>query len=439
MDEIYDVVFLGTGLKECVLGGICSSNKLKVLHMDRNDYYGGEATSMTLDQLYKSEAFGDPPSSMGRVRDWNVDLIPKFLMADGKLVKLLIFSGVTHYLEFKSADGSYVYKGGKVYKVPATDKEALASSLMGIFEKRRFKSFLQYIETYDDDDVKTHNGVTGSTTMSELYKKFSLDTNTQAFIGHAMAMYRTDDYLNESCISTIHKIKLYIKSLLRYGKSPYLYPLYGLGELPQGFARRCAVYGGTFMLNKQIEKIEHREDYIYITSEGETVRTKRVVGDPSYFPDRVKKVGQVVRVICILNHPIPNTNDASSCQIIIPQSQVNRNHDIYVFCVSSTHKTCATGKYLALVSTVVETSDPEKEVRIGLDLLGPIEQKFVKVSDLFEPNDDGKADQTFITRSYDATTHFETTCDDIIDVYKRIFDKEFDFDKMKSDFEVDEE
>lgn len=27
------------------------------------------------------------------------------------------------------------------------------------------------------------------------------------------------------------------ESIQRYGKSPYLYPLYGLGELPQGFAR----------------------------------------------------------------------------------------------------------------------------------------------------------------------------------------------------------
>ena len=51
---------------------------------------------------------------MGRGRDWNVDLIPKFLMANGSLVKLLIHTGVTRYLEFKSIEGSYVYKGGKV-------------------------------------------------------------------------------------------------------------------------------------------------------------------------------------------------------------------------------------------------------------------------------------------------------------------------------------
>jgi len=32
------------------------------------------------------------------------------------------------------------------------------------------------------------------------------------------------------------------ESIQRYGKSPYLYPLYGLGELPQGFARYNSIY-----------------------------------------------------------------------------------------------------------------------------------------------------------------------------------------------------
>ena len=33
---------------------------------------------------------------------------------------------------------------------------------------------------------------------------------------------------------------------------------------------------------------------------------------------------QVVRCICILDHPIANIKDSSSCQIIIPQSAVGR-------------------------------------------------------------------------------------------------------------------
>ncbi|URE21049.1 hypothetical protein MUK42_10817, partial [Musa troglodytarum] len=48
VDEEFDVIVLGTGLKECILSGLLSVGGLKVLHMDRNDYYGGELTSRSL-------------------------------------------------------------------------------------------------------------------------------------------------------------------------------------------------------------------------------------------------------------------------------------------------------------------------------------------------------------------------------------------------------
>ena len=72
---------------------------------------------------------------------------------------------------------------------------------------------------------------------------------------------------------------------MRYGKSPYIYPLYGLGELPEGFARLSAIYGGTYMLNKPVEKINVNKEtgLIEITSEGETAKAKKVIADPSYF------------------------------------------------------------------------------------------------------------------------------------------------------------
>jgi len=53
MEQEYDVIVLGTGLKECILSGLMSVDKKKVLHMDRNSYYGGESASLNLEQLYK--------------------------------------------------------------------------------------------------------------------------------------------------------------------------------------------------------------------------------------------------------------------------------------------------------------------------------------------------------------------------------------------------
>lgn len=51
MDQEYDVVILGTGLTECILSGLLSISGKKVLHMDRNNYYGAECASLNLTQV----------------------------------------------------------------------------------------------------------------------------------------------------------------------------------------------------------------------------------------------------------------------------------------------------------------------------------------------------------------------------------------------------
>ena len=65
------------------------------------------------------------------------------------------------------------------------------------------------------------------------------------------------------------------------------------------------------------------------------------------------------------------------------------------------------------------TDDPEKELQLGLNLLEPIVDKIITVDDLFEPTNLDE-DKVFISKSYDASTHFETTCDDILDIYQRV-------------------
>ncbi|XP_066299859.1 rab GDP dissociation inhibitor alpha-like [Branchiostoma lanceolatum] len=359
------------------------------------------------------------------------------------LVKLLIHTGVTRYLGFQSCENSYVFSGGgNVHKIPANDKEALAAGLMGIFEKRRYRVFLVWVNNLDESDPKTHRPIDiAKATMEDVYKHFKLDLNTADFTGHALALWRDDNYKQQPCLDTIRRIKPYIESISRHGTSPYLYPLYGLGELPQGFARLSAIYGGTYMLDKAGCNIQYDAEgkVTGVESGGEVAKCSAVVCDPSYATDKVKKVAQVVRCICILSHPVPNTKDSLSCQLIIPQNQVGRKSDIYVFCVSYALNVAAKGKFLAICSTTVETDDPETELKPALDLLGPIDQKFVSVSDLFDPIDDGTDSKLFVSTSYDATTHFETTCLDILDIYKRYFGEEFDFTKVADKIQTEDE
>jgi Rab GDP dissociation inhibitor len=93
-----------------------------------------------------------------------------------------------------------------------------------------------YVQDYDEKNPATHKGLDLRTmTMAQLYTHFGLDAQTIDFVGHALALHRDDAYLDQPALPTALKIKLYHDSLTRYDglTSPYIYPRYGLGELPQ--------------------------------------------------------------------------------------------------------------------------------------------------------------------------------------------------------------
>jgi Rab GDP dissociation inhibitor len=276
-------------------------------------------------------------------------------MANGELTNILVSTDVTKYLEFKQIAGSYVQQGNgakaTVAKVPSDAGEALRSPLMGLFEKRRAKNFLEWVGAYKEDDTSTHKALdVKNITMREVYDKFGLEASTRDFVGHSMALYQTDDYINQkgAANEAITRIRLYVNSMARYGKSPYIYPLYGLGELPQGFARLSAIYGGTYMLNTDVDEflydgskivgikatMKERDD----AGPGMKFETKakKILADPSYFPGKARVTGHLLKAICILNHPIPNTADSDSLQLIIPQSQVGRKHGELTILIHST-------------------------------------------------------------------------------------------------------
>jgi Rab GDP dissociation inhibitor len=214
-----------------------------------------------------------------------------------------------------------------------------------------------------------------------------------------------------------------------------------LGGLPEGFSRICAIHGGTFMLNQDIDEILFDESgqACGIKTGNQMARAPMIVGDPSYFAsDKIRPTGQVVRCICLLNHPIPNTNNAESVQIIIPGPQVGRVNDVFVCLMGHTLQSTAPGIYVAIVSTISEKNDPDQDVAPGLQLLGPILKRFTSVTTTYEPMSDGSADKCYISKSFDATSHFESDCDDLLSLYKRVSGEELDMtinaDSVEGDY-----
>jgi len=441
----YDAVVLGTGMKECLISGLLSVEGKKVLHLDRNPYYGGDSASLQLKQFYakfRGEGVEPDEAKLGKQRDYCVDLIPKFIMAGGKLVQVLVHTKVNDYMEFKTVSGAYVYRRGDIAQVPTTAGEAMQSSLMGMMEKTRAVQFFAWVNNYKPADPQTHSaGVFRKRTFDltkitaqEFFKYWELEADTMEFVGHACALYTDDSFMTLPAAEVVARIQLYKDSFTAFNdmKSPFIYPLYGLGELPQAFARLAAVYGGLYMLRRPVDRVVFEDGVaVGVEAEGVVAKAKYVIGDPSYFPDNVRKTKKIIRAIAILDHALPGTNDCDSCQVIFPQRQVNRKNDIYLFSCSYNHHVAPPGKFLAFASTIVEGPTEgvtqkdiaNRELGPALKLMQPFLDVFTDMYDYAEPLEDGVASKLVISKSYDPTSHFEGEISDVLDMYERITGK----------------
>ena len=146
-------------------------------------YYGGACASLNLEELFKQ--FGKPGDAaqlkerFGRTRSYCVDLVPKLLMANGKLVKMLLQTGVTRYMEFNGISGSYVLNTGKIYKVPSTPKEALA------------------------DDAATRLGMSPTSTFTPFDTDDIIDVNDELSFPTALPSTNEDDNEYTAFIETL--------------------------------------------------------------------------------------------------------------------------------------------------------------------------------------------------------------------------------------------
>ena len=98
----------------------------------------------------------------------------------------------------------------------------------------------------------------------------------------------------------------------------------------------------------------------------------------------------------------------------------------YVHCISKKDT------YVAIVSTTVETNEPQKEIEIAFDIIGKVNYKFTKISERYEAKGNFN-DGVFISNSFDATSHFESETENVLELYKKITGKELDLTDLPDD------
>lgn len=230
---------------------------------------------------------------------------PRVLFCSDSIVDLMLKSGASQYIEFKSIDASFIYSGeGELSPVPDTRSAIFRDSSLSLSEKTRFGSFFKLVEAHlraevaggGDENVSVGKKILEEdleSPFTEFLNKMRLSAKIKSIILYAIAMvdYDQDIKLCKHVLKTkdgIERLALYHSSVGRFSNAlgAMIYPIYGQGELPQAFCRRAAVKGCLYVLRMPVTELLMDEDngsYKGVKgSSGQELFSQKVVLGPSF-------------------------------------------------------------------------------------------------------------------------------------------------------------
>ncbi|XP_010893001.1 rab proteins geranylgeranyltransferase component A 1 [Esox lucius] len=280
-------------------------------------------------------------------RRFNIDLVSKLMYSRGSLVDLLIKSNVSRYAEFKNVTRILTYRNGKVEQVPCSRADVFGSKQLTVVEKRMLMKFLTFCLDFEQHPEEYQDFSVHSFWDFLLTKK--LTENLRHFILHSIAMVTPDVCTVEGLRATQH----FLRCLGRYGNTPFLFPLYGLGEIPQCFCRMCAVFGGIYCLRQSVRCLvldkESGKCKAVIDSNGQRISCSHFVVEDGYIGlDQRKNVDsrQISRAVLITDRSIlPSDSEQQISLVTVPPVEPGSPVVRMVELCSST-MTCMPGTYL---------------------------------------------------------------------------------------------
>ncbi|KAG7163905.1 Rab proteins geranylgeranyltransferase component A-like [Homarus americanus] len=343
----YDVIVVGTGLVECIVAAASARVGKKVLHIDKNDYYGGQWASFTLRNIEqwveehtashqetknteecaleegeKLAPTSDPRRVYSKVKlSWHAHdeaptaseesatkddsgegsseetTTPKAETKDeAKEIKTWSQEEMMQlsrkYAEFKCITRvlTWLVNGGdegSLLVVPCSRSDVFTTSSVSLVEKRLLMKFLEFCHSYDQQPEQLEEYA--DKPFVDFLKSRKLTDNITHFVTDSIAMVVGD----VPCKEGLERMKLFLTSLGRYGTTPFLFSMYGCGELPQAFCRLCAVFEGTYILRRPVSSliINSGNTCLGLVSEGQRFKCSHLVIDAAYAPQEYAAIG----------------------------------------------------------------------------------------------------------------------------------------------------
>jgi len=332
--------------------------------------------------------------ALGRSREYAIDILPVPIMAAGPLVSLLVNSAIGRYLEFKAVDKLYFFTDNKLQPVPCSKSEVFKSKVISKKQKGQLMNFMKSVMDQGEDvkegedaqqDKQTPDY--SQITLQDYLAERGISGDLQRFISYAIAL---DPGVECSAAEALRTMKEHLESVGKYGPTAFLFNMYGVAEVPQAFARVCAIYGGTYVLRRGIKTIttdEHGHVAGLVCTAGQELKCRHLVATKKYLPSQYQpppctgdargdaKEG-LWRCVCVVSTPLMQGREKeeeilnstsyesglhSTCIGIVAPNSFGNERAIYVVQLSHSTKACPKGAYVLHFTTTGHSSDPLKQ------------------------------------------------------------------------------
>jgi Rab proteins geranylgeranyltransferase component A len=280
------------------------------LHLDRNDYYGGQEAAFSLSEAedWAESHVGDaPPQSssgygsavltkghekegqerkLGFSRAYSLALAPHLIYARSNLLPALVSSRTHNQLEFQAV-GSWFVVAGKdesahMTRVPSGREDVFRDDSLDLKAKRSLMKFLRFVGSYDEDASREQwDEIKNLSIGTALKEKFGLKADAAMAPLLALALTPHPDESTKTA-EAVPRIARHLRSIGMFGAgfSAVLPKWGGMSEIAQVACRACAVGGGVYVLGKSLSRIQQRDgDKIELElSDAEKVTTTWLVG-----------------------------------------------------------------------------------------------------------------------------------------------------------------
>jgi RAB protein geranylgeranyltransferase component A len=286
------------------------------LHVDCNDYYGGNEAALSLSEAEEwakrhagsdlgtcnatfshatmdSQTSGGEGVKLSQPRAYSLALAPHIIHAQSTLLAALVSSRLHNQLDFQAVGSWFILEKVaeavdahiKVSRVPSSREDIFRDSSFDLRAKRSLVKFLRFVQTYEEQsEVWSSDAETPFPDF--LQRKFGLppsshDALLALTLGSSPSQHVTTG-------SALPKISRHLRSIGVFGAGfgAVLPKWGGLAEIAQVACRAGAVGGGVYVLKKGIKSyssLAEGKTEIVLT-EGEKVSTSWLVGCPDDIP-----------------------------------------------------------------------------------------------------------------------------------------------------------